>query len=310
LFFNVAKLALSVLVIVLVAAHVDLQATWRQMASQSAWTILLAVGIIVLQILAAGLRWHAVMKGLGGSILSTQALRFFYVSVFFNSCLSGALGGDLVRTWLANRSEANLKIVVSSVILDRVVALAAVALLVLLTFPAFANHVGLGTAIIPALLALATIAGIMLGAQLYRLPVALQQYRLLRGVSSLGAATRDIFLRPAAAAPVLALATLAQVALSLAAFVIARGLGMPVTLLDCLVLMQPVALVTALPISVGGWGVREAAMVAVFGLTGLPSSSALALSVQLGLLSLVASLPGGLLFLLLRSDQPREAGAT
>lgn len=302
------KLALSALVIVLVAVNVDLRATWTQISGQSSWSILAAIAIIGLQIMIGGLRWHAVLMRIGGSMAAAQAVSTFYISVFFNA-LSGALGGDIARAWLANRTEARLKTVITSVIVDHVVAVAAIALLVLLTLPIFIERVGYGTALIPAAIAAAGMAGIALGAQLHRLPIAWQRHRLLQGLNELAGAMREVFLRPAAAVVVLGLAMLAQIALSLAAYVIARGLDMPVTLLDCVVLMQPVALATALPISIGGWGVREAAMVGLFGLIGLPSSSTLALSVQLGLLSLVATLPGGVLFLLLRGRTPAVQGS-
>jgi hypothetical protein len=80
----------------------------------------------------------------------------------------------------------------------------------------------------------------------------------------------------------------------------AASLGIKVSLLDCIVLMQPVALLASLPISVGGWGVRETAVVLLFGLIGVPSSAALVLSLQLGLLALFVVLPGGILWLLLQ----------
>jgi len=70
--------------------------------------------------------------------------------------------------------------------------------------------------------------------------------------------------------------------------------------------MQPVVLITSLPISIGGWGVRETAMIAVFGLVGVPSSAALVLSVQLGLLTMVVSTPGLLLRFMLK---PKDGAA-
>jgi len=74
--------------------------------------------------------------------------------------------------------------------------------------------------------------------------------------------------------------------------------------------MQPVALVANLPISVGGWGVRETAMIALFGLIGVPASATLVLSIQLGLLSLIVALPGGLLWLALKSRAPNLSVAS
>lgn len=98
----------------------------------------------------------------------------------------------------------------------------------------------------------------------------------------------------------LGFAIAAQIALGLATFSMAASLGIKVSMLDCIVLMQPVALLANLPISVGGWGVRETAVVLLFGLIGVPSSAALVLSLQLGLLALLVVLPGGILWLLLQ----------
>ena len=49
-----------------------------------------------------------------------------------------------------------------------------------------------------------------------------------------------------------------------------------------------------MPLSIAGWGLREGAMVAVFALVGVPMDGALLMSVLLGLLLLLVSLPGGL----------------
>jgi hypothetical protein len=107
-------------------------------------------------------------------------------------------------------------------------------------------------------------------------------------------------LRPSASIPALALGVATQLGGSLAAYAIARSLALNVTVIDCLILMQPVTLLATLPISIGGWGVREAAVVTFFGLVGVAPSAAVLLSVQLGLLAVVLSLPGGLLFFVQR----------
>jgi len=77
-------------------------------------------------------------------------------------------------------------------------------------------------------------------------------------------------------------------------FALARGLGVDLTYWQCLVLCPPVFLLSALPISIAGWGVREGAMVVVLGYVSVPLDEAFALSVALGLTVLVGSLPGGL----------------
>ncbi|HTV28367.1 MAG TPA: lysylphosphatidylglycerol synthase domain-containing protein, partial [Xanthobacteraceae bacterium] len=59
-------------------------------------------------------------------------------------------------------------------------------------------------------------------------------------------------------------------------------------------------LVQTLPISIAGWGIREGFLSAAFGLVGVWPEKALTLSVLYGLLTLIGSLPGGVIWLLQR----------
>jgi len=64
--------------------------------------------------------------------------------------------------------------------------------------------------------------------------------------------------------------------------------------------VPPVLLVTTLPISIAGWGVREAAMVVAFGLIGVPEDGALVLGFMIGVIGVVVGVPGGILWALSR----------
>src|SRR5258708_2827328 len=72
------------------------------------------------------------------------------------------------------------------------------------------------------------------------------------------------------------------------------GLAILATLWDFIVLIPLVTLITLVPISIGGWGVREGALVVLLGGIGVPSAAALALSILFGLSSIVVSIPGAI----------------
>jgi uncharacterized membrane protein YbhN (UPF0104 family) len=297
----ILKIAVSALAVGIVVSTVDLSSAWRRAATQNLWLVPVAGGITVLQIAIGSLRWHLVLRRLGVQVELQESLRLFYIAAFFNACLWGALSGDVMRAWLSSRDRGHTAAIILSVVLDRVAALAGVAILVLATAPWFIARAGFGTIAWLSLgVAALGLAGIGLLAQLGRLPATWQQLRVARLLRALGSATGAVFVN-AAAVPVLSLAVLAQVATAIAAYAVSASLEINLTVLDCLVLMQPVALITALPISVGGWGAREAVIIGVFSLVGVPASAALVLSVQIGVLTILASLPGGVLWLLLRS---------
>jgi len=70
--------------------------------------------------------------------------------------------------------------------------------------------------------------------------------------------------------------------------------GLALSPADAAVLFAVMIGVTLVPFTVGGWGLRELAMVSLLGNHGLTPERALVFSMYFGLTSIVASLPGAL----------------
>ena len=163
------------------------------------------------------------------------------------------------------------------------------------------------TLLVPIFVSMVGLVGIIITAQFGRMPERWLRFRPLRLLHELGGSVRLVFLRPATVFPLVGVAILSQTALGVATYTMAVSLNMDVSFLECVVLMQPVALVANLPITVGGWGVRETAMITLFGLIGVPASARLVLSIPVGLFSLIVALPGGLLWLAMKSTAPARS---
>ena len=112
------------------------------------------------------------------------------------------------------------------------------------------------------------------------------------------------FWATAAAAPLLSCIV---VALTVSAVVVFAG-GFGIALAPSVAyLVVPIAvLFSSLPISIGGWGVREASLSYGLILFGLRPDDAALLGLALGIGLLLASLPGGIVMLLL-GGQARPA---
>ena len=95
----------------------------------------------------------------------------------------------------------------------------------------------------------------------------------------------------------LLLSLVSHVLAAAAIYAFAEGLQLGLPFATCVALFSAVILVTAIPISFAGWGLREGAMVALFAFAGLDAGTALALSLAFGAAYLVASLPGCALWL-------------
>jgi hypothetical protein len=124
----------------------------------------------------------------------------------------------------------------------------------------------------------------------------------------LWADTHEALLAPEAYAAQLASAVLV-VASYIAVFLIAmRAMGIETPLLTTLPLVAPVLMTMLIPVTIAGWGIREAAAAALWGLAGLTREDGAAISVAYGLLVLVSSVPGLVVLIrVLIGDRGRRA---
>ena len=292
------KFLVSGLLIWFLLANVDLDAAKERVLAIAPGMVALATAIFLVQLVIGAMRWRAVLDAIGAPLPFARAVRFFFIGAFFSQTLPSSVGGDAVRIYKTWRAGLTLGAAVNGVMLERIAAVVALVALVAATQPFFLPRVSEDTAgwIISAV-ALSVAATVVL-LVLDRLPVSLRGWRLVRGLARLGVDARKVFLVPRAAGKALGWGVAGHVNLSLGVYVLALGLKLDVTWVDCIVLFPPALLLTTLPISIAGWGVREGAMVAVFALVGVPTDGALVLSILFGLLDALISLPGGIVWVL------------
>jgi hypothetical protein len=99
---------------------------------------------------------------------------------------------------------------------------------------------------------------------------------------------------------------LGQLALATAVFCLARDLEVPLDLLGAVAVVPGVMVASSIPISIAGWGVREAAMIVGLGLLGVGQSDAAIISIGFALLVLIFGLLGGLVWVVRGSPKPKS----
>jgi uncharacterized membrane protein YbhN (UPF0104 family) len=264
---------------------------------------LVALGVLVLaaQPLIGALRWITVLRRLGIGMPVSDAVGLTYIGVFFNQALPASVGGDGLKIWLCRRLGYPLSAAVNSVSLDRLVMLLGLVLMVGASKPWLADHLGVSQlTLLAPLLLFGGAAGIALVALADRLPPRWGQWSLVRGLAALAVDTRRIFLDFRTLAAVLGLSLLSYLNMTASAYFFLLSLGQEVAIGQAIVLVPPVLLASSLPVSLGGWGTREVAMVASLGIAGVAPPEALLTSIFLGLASIVVSLPGVPTYLLHR----------
>ena len=293
------KLVFSAALIAYMASTFDIAgAAQRIVEVDFGWLVTSAVIFAALMINNA-IRWLVVIWAIGAQLGLWSAIRMIYIAAFFNQALPSTIGGDAARMVFSRRAGLSLAAAVNSVMLERVVAVFGLILLVVATQPFLLTRIGDNPAkyVFP-LLAAGGVAGICFLMILDRIPDSMRKWALVRGLVQLASDAKRLFLHPGYAAGAVALGIVGQLLVSAMFYALAQGLHLGhVDLLDCIVLIPPVILITTIPISIAGWGLREGAMVTLFAFVGVAQGDAFVLSILFGVVSLILSLPAGLVWL-------------
>lgn len=291
------KWGFSLALLYYVLQGIDAASLISMLQGQPVWAPLAVIALMLLQMAISTFRWQRLLALMAARAPYGLLFRFNYISLFFTCCLPGTIGADVVRGLLLRKSGVSFKACAHSVILDRLVAVAGIVAMVLIALPWLAVYFNLpdpGVLITVALLLV--IAGFIL---LAKLPQLLAPYAIKPPVAILlqllESAQRLVF-SPRHFWITLAQAMFAHGCFCLAATLLVHGLGASFSLADSLILIPPVLLLMMLPVSVGGWGVREVSMVGFMASAGISQDVALAVSIQLGMLNIIASLPGAYLY--------------
>ena len=271
--------------------------------------VLVALAISLPQMALLAFRWRLTAARLGLSLPFGAALSEYYLGVFLNQLVPGGVMGDVSRAWRHGRaappptpgstpgsaSGSSLGPAVRAVILERASGQIATVAVAALSF--FALPLAAGIRARTLLVMLGGLAAIGVAALVVRrLPVAETIWRDVRAALL----ARDVVVVQALTS---ALVMGSYIAVYLAA---ARAVGVATPFSVLAPLVAPVLLSMLIPVTIAGWGLREAAAAALWSAVGLTAEDGVAISAAYGLLVLASALPGGIV--LISAGRGRRAG--
>jgi uncharacterized membrane protein YbhN (UPF0104 family) len=296
-----AGLSIAILVALFAKFRHDMP-TFRDIDLRSAS---FATVLLLLQPPLIGLRWWMILRLYGSRTRLPRVIGITWISVFANQFLPASVGGDAIRIYAARRDGERLGSATASVLMDRLIALFALAVLVVGFSLSLRDVIDLRlVAGLGALCAVGLAGAIALFRVIPSMSAWSARWPMLQKLLQIVHYVLRIISHPAAALATVALAIAVHILSLVALLLIAQGVGAIVEPTTFIAVASLLTFVQVIPISIGGWGVREAAAVTLFGLIGIGPGPALLSSVVLGLSYAVASLPGALIWPFHRSQNP------
>ncbi len=281
------------------------------LALQPGWVIVATLAVW-LQILLVALRWSAIVNALAGSgreISPVTATAITMAGAFFGQVLPYA-AGDAARAWLLVQRGRDWRTSVLSVLIDRAVG---VGMLCALSFAIFllpAAAPSLGVHRSPALLAVGAMLALGVTGLVAppRLAPRLELWRFTRWIAAVALAAHHAVIGSGKTAFILGISLVVHALSMLAIWALANAQQLSLPPIDIGIIFIMMIAVAIFPFSIGGWGVREVAVISFLSTRGVPVETAFFFSVCFGFVLILATLPGAVVWFFIRPVGARDSG--
>jgi uncharacterized protein (TIRG00374 family) len=309
---RIVQLVISLVLLGVLLRWIDVGEAVRAIRGASLPLILLSLLITTVNRVLMAVKWNVLLRARGIVLTWAEATRVYYRSTFLGIFLPPTVGGDAVRAWLVTRDRSRLEIVVSSILVERLLGLLALAAFGTAAAVLFPRMAGGASDLDPTrLLTVVGGAGVLAVAafafsftsacetMVLALTERLAGKRFIGKVAStLGriyASYREYRNRRGTLATFFALTLLENGFPILRAWVVAHALGVDVSFGWFLVIVPLELVLIRIPVSFDGFGIREGLFVYFLAMVGVDQATAFAVGLLNHVLFLVAVLPGAFL---------------
>ena len=284
---------IGTLVALILLVYLLSQQGWEQILNAvrriPIWILILSQGLVFFSRFNISGRWHILLRSTGAEISVRQSTRITFAGLFASNFLPTTIGGDVVR--LAGVMQLNIDSAVStaSLIVDRLVGMAGMGMVLLISIPVLLNNrIFEGLDISASYLGLPSIAAISIGHWWQKL-----RDSSVRFLHRLKEALSIWISHPIGLLKSLGYTWVHMLCIFGSLWLLLWGLGEDVSFIMVGGLYSIVYFITLLPLSINGYGIQEVAMMYMLSSVGEVSmQSGLTVALLFRTMMILASIPG------------------
>lgn len=295
------RIVVTLALIGVVAAQIDWSRMGHRLSHGQPLYFLAAVAAVLVALIAGAVRWERLLAPAGLHLGAGPLARIYAVSTFSNTFLPTTVGGDVTRALLVARRGPLLARTVLTIVVDRAAGLAGLlglGWLALAIEPARVPH---GARSFLAWVTLAVLIGgavtlilVFRGNPLGR---AIVPDRHRDGARASRSLLQSYATDPVNIVVVLLLSLAHQALISLQLVLLAHAIDVNLSFATAAVVLALVTVVTLIPISIGGFGIREGTYVVLLAGASIAATDAALISILSVASLFIASLPGAALLM-------------
>jgi uncharacterized membrane protein YbhN (UPF0104 family) len=294
---GILQIAISIGILAWLLSRVGVRDVIDALSSLDPWYYALAGLVFLVSIAVRAVRWYVLLVPLGVRTPMLELFRLYLLGFFWNSFLPSGFGGDVVKAIALRNATGRGGASVTSVLAERVVGLLATSLIGVMVIPfsptlfppeAIYVVVGMCVAIIVGIWVVRLDILTWIGVRLpflgpvvgHRWAVSIQQALQTYDLKALG------------------MGLLSSIPFTLCSildnYLVGLALNVDLSILYYAIYTPIISIVSLLPLSFNGLGVREYTYQVLFGMVGISPEQAIAMALMFNLLRFGAGLLGGL----------------
>ncbi len=296
----VLRMAVSAAMLAVLISRVpreELSNLWQDWDRTRITWLLIALGLTAGSVLLAALRWRQVLRALGLTVPTHRLLSLHLAGLFVSNFLPSTIGGDVLRVRRLSRQTEDPPAAFASVIIERLTGWLVLPMLTITGLLVNPSLLRLGAASSTALILVGTTLVLVL-----TVVYIAEHDRVGRRLQGSGAIRRQLaavhlglsHLRdhPHDLRRLVGIGISYQTTLVVATAMAGRAVGIDLGPTAWLAFAPAVLIAQVFPLSVGGLGIREGALVLFLGPLGVTNAEAIALGLLIYAINLLVSLAG------------------
>jgi len=303
---SILKIVVSLALISFLLIRLGIEDIFNQFASANLGWLLVAIAAFTVSNFLGSLQWDLLLRYRDIKLAFSRIMSYYFVGLFFNNFLIGYVGGDAFRIYDISRVSGDSSSAFSTVFFDRFIGFVMLTSLALLAGLMWHGIFQSQTVIVVILIIFVCwiISFFFLFSQ--RMAKKIRWLVALIFTPKINSKIREIYLNinsfrssKGTLLWIVLISTVIQALRIIVHYFVALSVGLDIHIKYFFVFIPIIALLSSLPISIGGIGVRESSAIALFSqVNGFQPETIMAMEFLAYMIGLISTIPGGIIFML------------
>ncbi len=295
------KSLISTILIFYIFGQIDFNELKTLFGLKSIFIIIGITFFLIISTVMTGYRWKLILKNMSHHISIGWASINIIIGMFFNLFLPSSFGGDIYRIYHSNKNGINISVAGLSIFSDRFFGLFTLIILSFLSIPIIFINPYMQKFLIPILI---IVSLFIITVSLFLFSLYLPNSNIFFSkISKISKNIIDSINLKNFKFKILLISIILHISNILCFYIASFAVNFHLNIFTWFIIIPPIILISSIPISIGGWGVREGLLILILLELGANQTEATKISIIYGISLVLIGIIGGIFWVFVNNKK-------